>query len=328
MRDEVLIKQSKTAYNQWSEQWIKHAKIHSKFKQKPLTDFANIGIGKAVLCVANGYSFEKKIETIKKYKDNVDILCCDKTLGHLLDNGIKPTYCVVCDANVDYKKYMEKYKNQLDETILFINVCGNPEWTTNGNWKEKYFFVNKDVIESHLEFSELSGCKNFIPAGTNVSNAMIILLTQSDNEGRKNFFGYDKILLIGFDYSWTLDGKYYAFDEDADGKAKYMCHSYFNTPSGKFGYTSGNLTFSRDWIKKYIDTFNLPVVQCSKDSLLQLKYSGKLKHQMQYRYQVDDAYKVNLLIAEHNKYQKKLLEIRTKLDFIQKNHLIAVAKSI
>lgn len=328
MNESVLVKQSKTAYNQWAAQWRDHAIKHKSFEQKSLNNLANSGVGKAILCVANGYSFEEQIEIIKKNKDNVDILCCDKTLGSLIDHGIYPTYCLVCDANVNYDKYMKPWADKLENTTLLINVCANTEWSFNGNWKDKYFFINKDVIDSHLEFSELSGCPNFIPAGTNVSNAMIIILTQSDNDGKKNFFGYDKILLTGFDYSWKYGGKYYAFDETGGGKVDYMCHSYFNSPTGAFCYTSGNLTFSKDWLAKYISTFNLPVVQCSKDSLLQLRLNGELDYQMSYRYKPEDSLDVKVLIKEHTKLQKKLLETRTKLDQISKDHHYAFVQSI
>lgn len=328
MNESVLIKQSKSAYNQWASQWREYASRHSFFKQKSLSELQNSGVGKAILCVANGYSLEEQMETIKANWKNVDIICCDKTLGHLLDNGIEPTYCLVCDANVDFEKYMEKWKDRLSNTILLMNVCANPKWSHNGNWKDKYFFINKDVIDSHLEFSKLSGCPNFIPAGTNVSNAMIIIITQCDNDGKKNFFGYDKILLIGFDYSWKLGGKYYAYDETGNGKADYMCHSYFNSPSGSFCYTSGNLAFSKDWIAKYIAAFNLPVVQCAKDSLLQLKINSDLGYQMSYRYKTEDSFEVKSLVKDHEKLQRKLLETRTKLDHIARDHINAVFQSI
>jgi len=147
-----VMKQSKAAYGQWAPQWREHAKIHSKFKMNSLLDLENTGIGKAILSCANGYSLEENIEVIKENKDKVDILCCDKSLGHLLDNGIEPTYCMVCDANVDYDKYLLKWKDKLKNTILLINVCANPKWTEGIEWKKIYFFINKDIIQSELEF--------------------------------------------------------------------------------------------------------------------------------------------------------------------------------
>jgi hypothetical protein len=328
MKHEQILAQSNAAYRQWAKQWREYAKINSKFEMKPFTDFENKGIGKAVLCVANGYSFEENIETIKKYKDNVDILCCDKTLGSLLDNGITPTYCMVCDANVDYKKYLEPWKDKVKDVILFNNVCGNIEWPEKAKWKDTYFFVNKDIINSHLEFSKLSGCNNFIPAGTNVSNAMVILLTQSDNEGRKNYFGYDKIILTGFDYSWKHGGKYYAFDSSGGGKINFMSHSYLILPSGAYGYTSGNLHFSCQWLLTYIRTFNLPIVQTAKDSLLQFGRVGKLEEQMQYEFQSYNSSIVKAYIKELKDLKYKQNSIKTELMQIGRDHWYAHLSTI
>lgn len=309
MNDKMIRSQSEAAYKQWAEQWRDHAKQNSKFFMKSLADFENTGVGRAVLCVANGYSFEENLATIQKYKNRIDILACDKTLGHLLDNGIKPKFVMMCDANVDYDKYMAPWKDQLQDTILLANVCGNPKWADNGNWKDKYFFINKDILESEKEFSAISGCTNMIPAGTNVSNAMVVILTQSDNSGRRNFFNYDKILCIGYDYSWRHDGKYYAFDNEGGGKHQYMRHVYLNTTDGDFAYTSGNLSFSAQWFETYVKAFNLPVVICTGKSILHKLKNAPLEEQIQYEYKpkdskvMRDAYKA---LREINKQKQKL----------------------
>lgn len=327
MDSNTILAQSKAAYGQWGKQWREHATIHSKYKMKSLEDFRNTGIGKAVLCVANGYSFEEHIDIIKENKNNVDIIACDKTLGNLLDHGIEPTYCMVCDANVDYKKYLEPYKDKLQNTILFINVCGNPEWTEKGNWKDRYFFSNKDILGSEKEFMSLSGCTNVIPAGTNVSNAMVILMNQSCENGVKNFFGYDKILLIGFDYSWRENGKYYAFDESGQGKRQYMAHMYLTTETGSWAYTSGNLFFSMQWLEKYIKTYGVPAVQCTRESLLNSIKRSDLKEQMQYKYKTEDANVVRQIVNELKSLTAKMKAFDLQLVGIEKDHKRAVLSS-
>ena len=329
LSESAIRKQSESAYNQWAVQWREHASIHSKYAMAPMDDFENIGIGKAVLCVANGYSLELEMETIKAKQANVDILACDKTLGHLIENGIKPTYVMVCDANVDYERYLKPYENQLQDTILFINVCGNPKWTENGNWKAKYFFVNKDVLQSEKEFVSISGCKNLIPAGTNVSNAMVVLLTQSDNEaGRRNFFGYDKILLIGYDYCWREDGNYYAYNRDGDGKANYMRHVYTRNIRGDYAYTSNNLAFSAVWLDKYISVFRLPVIQCSRESIFLTKGMGTLSEQMDYTYKAEDSQKVRAATRRLRQLQAETVALQKGLQAISFDHYVGVASSI
>lgn len=330
MNDQQIRSQSEAAIKQWGAQWEEHCRTHSQdpMIKNDLEDFAGTGIGKAVLLVANGYSLEENMLTIKENQGLVDIMCCDKTLGHLIKNGIKPKFCLVCDANVNYEQYLKPYEEELEDTILLINVCANPEWSINGNWKSKYFFVNRDIIDSHKKFSQLTGCTNFIPAGTNVSNAMLIMLTQCDNEGRRNFFGYDKLLLIGYDYSWRAKGKYYAYSDDGDGKANYMKHLYCMTVDGDWAYTSGNLLFSSQWLEKYISTFRLPVVNCSKKTILQKTKFSELKEQLQYTFKVEDSAKVRAVCTDLKRIYQLKAELEKQLSIIEKEHTLAVMATI
>lgn len=330
MNDNHIRDQSEAAFKQWNDQWTKHCEIHSEDKsvKNSLNDLGASGIGKAILLVANGYSLEENINVIRGNQSHCDILCCDKTLGSLIDNGIKPKYCLVCDANVDYERYLRPYEDKLDQTILLINVCANPLWSKNGNWKNKYFFVNRDIIDSHLRYSKIAGCNNFIPAGTNVSNAMVIITTQCDNNGKRNFFGYDKILLIGYDYSWRHGGKYYAFSEDGDGKADYMKHLYCMTNDGDWAYTSGNLLFSAQWLEKYISTFNLPVVNGSKKTILGKTKYADLADQMKYTFKQEDSNRVRDICFDLSRAIKLKHELEITLKKIETEHNMAVMASI
>lgn len=323
-----VIKQSESAYKQWCVQWRAHARENSKFKMKPFSDLKYTGIGRAVLAVANGYSLEENIETIKKYQANVDIICVDKSLKHLLDNGIKPKFCLVCDANVSYEEYLEPYKDQLQDTILISNVCANPKWSHNGNWKDKYFFVNKDVLKSEGEFCQLSGCQNVVAAATNVSNAQIVLLTQCDNQNQQNYFGYDKILMIGYDYCWN-EHSYYAFDRTGAGKTNYMRGVHVYDLAGNFVYTSTNLLFSAKWLEKYISAFQLPVIQCSKSSLVAgFKLCPDLAEQMQYNYRAEHSTEVISLLDYKRKLLSELSDIDGKIAGISRDHYKQLIRTI
>lgn len=317
-KDLDVKRQSEAALKQWGEQWRAHAKHHSRYKMRDLIEYQNSGVGKAVLAIANGYSFEQEIETIKKYQDNVDIICVDKSLIHCIQNGITPKFVLVCDANVSYETYLKPVEDQLQNTTLLINVCANPQWTDNGNWKDRFFFANKDVLESHHEFMQLSGCMNVIPAATNVSNAVIVMLTQSDNDGRRNFFGYDKILTIGFDYCW--DESYYAFDKTGAGKSHYMKQVYGVSIGGELIYTSPNLHFSAKWMEKYLRAFNISAIQCSKHSILTGYKQGELAAQMQYRYKTEDAKEVNSLLEYRRILSAKIEGINRRIFEVGRDH--------
>lgn len=330
MDDSEVKKQSKAAYGQWAPQWRKQALENKAIAESKWSGFKNMevlfstGVGKFALLVANGASFETEIETIKKHAANVDIVACDKTLGNLLAHGVVPKYCVVCDANVSYEKYLEPYKDQLSETILLGNVCGNPKWS-EANWKDAYFFINEDIIDSHLEFQALTGCANMIIAGTNVSNAMLVMMTQCNNSGTANVFGYDRYLLIGFDYCWN-DNRYYAFDKDGSGKGNYMRHLFLHDLDGDEIYSSQNLYFSAKWLDRYIRTFSVRAIQCSSASLLPASGRGKLDKLMQYTFKPDDSKTVKELVSYRRKVFEKIMEIDTALNGIERDHNLAALK--
>jgi len=326
LSEQQIREQSIQCYTQWADQWREQAKYHGeRFEMKHFNDLHQIGVGRAALCIANGYSFEENIETIKKYHHNVDIVACDKTVGHCLDNGITPQYVILCDANVSYDKYLDKWKDQLSETVLIANVCASKKWATCGNWKDVYFFVNQDVLKSEAEFMAISGCENSIVAGTNVSNAMVIILTQSNNDGARNFMGYDKILLTGFDYSWF--DHYYAFDHDGGGKRNYMRNVYLCTLGGDFAFTSPNLMFSAKWFEQYIKAFRVPVVQCTKNSLVAGLKQGDLAEQMQYEYQPEDSQFVRDKVKLRDELECKLAEVNERLHSIAFDHQLSFQRT-
>ena len=316
-KQEILL-QSKSAYNQWAVQWGEHAVKNANWPMKSLKDFAQSGIGKSIILIGNGHSLEEEIETLIKYQRSCDIICCDKTIGHLLSHGVIPTYCVVCDANVDYEKYLKPWAHLLSETILIMNVCGNPLWA-ECQWKDRYFFVNKDIIKSEKEFMKLSGCTNVIAAATNVTGAMAVLLTQSDEKGIKNFFGYDLIGLVGVDYCWRKN-KYYAFDNSGAGKDNYLRQITLCDLNGEICFTSSNLMFSQRWLAQYIKSFNLPFVQCSKSSILATSKISDLKTIMNYNYKKEDMIKVKEAVFERKNLIKKIKDLELNLKEIAFNH--------
>jgi len=313
-----IVAQSKNAIEQWHEQWRKHAQIHAKFPQKSWEPFRHYGFGKAIVCVANGASLAHDIETIKAHPET-DVLVCDKTLGHMLDNGIKPTFCLLADANVSYEKYCEPYKDQLGETVLFANICGNPKWT-HEKWKDIYFFANKDVLGSEKEFIEISGCPNSVPAGSNVSNAMVILLTQCIDRDRQNFFGYEKILLTGFDYSWEPFGDYYYKDHTGNGKHHYMRHQYCQDYKGEMVYTSHNLAFSGQWLDGYVKSYGLPVFQCSQSTILPLGKVQRLEDHIGYKFSTKDRIRILQLDQERNLLNSRMQAVGTEMQKIYHKH--------
>jgi hypothetical protein len=280
----------------------------------------NIGIGRAMLIVATGYSLEQNIGTIQEHWKKIDIMCCDKSLGILLDHGITPKYCVIQDARVSFDLYLKKWANdpRIKEITAIINICANPEWSHRASWKKIIFHANRDAMGYEKEFMKAANCNNMVIAGTNVSNAMLVIATQCSEADRRNFMGYDKYVLIGFDYCWTFEGNYYAFNKDGNGKASYMRHLYMIDVHGQEVYTSTNLHQSAVWGQSYVKNYMLPVVNCSNQTLLGVGKQFNLAEQMQYEFDIED----NELVKE---LDKELKSVTLRAEYV-KNRLRELAE--
>jgi len=241
-----VLKQSEAAFGQWVDIWDSHAeKNGKKYKEdgRSQNELLFCGVGKKLVCVGMGSSFEDNIETLKEKSDDIDVACVDKAYYYLMENGIKPKFVFLADAGISYDNYCKKYIDDTEDVILISNVTANVDWTLQ--WKGPvYFYVNKDNIKTEERYSKISGCNEIIPAASNVGNSIIVFSTQ--------IFGYDEYLLLGYDYCFGYDDNYYAF-EDKD-KRYWMNHHIMVDKAGRLVKTSQNLLFSARWLNDFNDT--------------------------------------------------------------------------
>ena len=156
---------------------------------------------------------------------------------------------------------------------------------------------------------------------------MVIMLTQCDERGRQNIFGYDKLLLIGFDYSWK--DNYYAFNQDGDGKINYMKTVYGKNLRGEMIFSSNNLVFSVKWLDQYINIFKLNAYQCSGLSILRAqKVTEDLDFQMKYSYRPEDSIFVKQTDKMRLEFEKKNKQARETIKRIFRDHELAVMSSV
>ena len=270
------VNQSKAVFGQFGEtKWKPYATANAALPRRSAWDLQNVGLGKHLLCVALGASLENNIDEIKKNRDKFDIITCDKGFRVLIEHGIKPNYVMICDCNIE-TKWIQGAWNETADVSLIATPYANPEWTIP--WKgPRYFYVNKDAIETEKVFMPIFGENmRMIPASSNVSNAMLVFMVGVDEFNHDNFSGYEKFLLTGYDYSWRPDGNYYAF-YNPKPKRYYMHHMTVLGVDGETAFTSSNLHFSARWLSEYINKLGVPAVNCSGRGLLQIGSRMSLK---------------------------------------------------
>lgn len=264
-----VLKQSKQVYKQFGPKWNLFAKYNSRLPHEKTESLRNSGVGKFLVLAAMGESLVDSIPMLKKHRDKIDIVTCDKGFEVLMKNGIKPDYVFICDCNILYK-WVKDSIHLTEGVKLITTLYASPRWVKR--WRgPRYFFVNKDSIHTEEIFKPLlpEDDLRVIVAGSNVSNAMLIFFTGSDEHQNINWSGYENYFLVGYDYSWRPNGEYYAFN-DPKPKRYYMNHRTMLDFKNQVCFTSENLFFSVKWLYSYITAHKLPVVNCSGRGLLDI----------------------------------------------------------
>lgn len=272
--DEVRA-QSKAVWRQFGESlWIPNAEKNAKLNSIDIRSLEHSGIGKFAVLVAMGSSLEENIDDIKKYRDRIDVICCDKAFGPLLDHGVKADFVVVADAGIPYR-HIENYIKDTEGVTLLATPYANTEWTHN--WKGPIgFYLNQDAIESEQIFAKIFNREmRIIPASSNVSNAMCVLWTNCGNKKNENWGGYEAYFLVGYDYCWPAKGNYYAWSNPIP-KRHYMNHRTMVDMRDNVVFTSENLIFSCKWLISYVTTFDLPVYNAGLRGLLEIPLKAHL----------------------------------------------------
>lgn len=260
--------QSTAVFNQFGRsKWIPFAKENAKHPlRRDAEELRGCGIGKVLVSVALGASTEDHIETLKKYRDRVDIITCDKGFRPLLEHGVKADYVMLCDCNIIFQKWAPSEEDTVGVKLI-STPYSNVDWTRK--WRGPiYFYLNRDAIESENIFLEIMGPRTrMIPASSNVGNAQVVFMVGVDEDNPQMFAGYERILLVGYDYSWRVGGNYYAWS-DPRPKRYYMVSRNMLDLSGELAVTSENLVFSSRWLSQYVNLCRLPVLNCSGQGIL------------------------------------------------------------
>jgi hypothetical protein len=270
--------QSQAVWKQFGESlWIPNAKKNAMLKHHDMRKFEHAGVGKFAVLVGMGASLEDNIDAIKQHREKIDVICCDKAFGPLLDHGVKADFVVIADAGIPFR-YIEKWIDQTEGVKLFATPYANTEWTHA--WKGPiHYYVNQDAIESEKVFKPIMGDCRVIPASSNVSNAMVVLWTDCNGKKNENWGGYERYYLVGYDYSWQAKGNYYSWQHPMP-KANYMKHRTLVDITNNCVFTSENLIFSAKWLVSYITTFELPVVNCAGRGLLEIPMRANLAKEL------------------------------------------------
>lgn len=272
-------KQSQAVFGQFGHtKWIPFAKENAGHpNRRDPEELRGCGVGKILVSVGMGASLEENLDIIKKYRHKFDLICPDKAFKPLVERGVIPDYVMLCDCNIQWPKWGPE---GIDTKNIKLIATPYAHVTWTRRWEGPiYFYCNRDAIQSENIFLEIMGGKTrMIPASSNVSNAQVVFFTGMDEWTKQTFAGYERIYLVGYDYSWRPNGNYYAW-HDPKPKRYYMHHKTGRDINGDIVYFSENLLFSAKWLMHYVTAHPSGVINCSGRGLSEVK-QGNLEAEL------------------------------------------------
>ncbi|MCR8744760.1 motility associated factor glycosyltransferase family protein [Romboutsia lituseburensis] len=205
----------------------------------PLNSYINYNKNIPAIIVSAGPSLDKNIETMIKYKNNLDkffIIAGNRTLGTLMKNGITPNLVVSIDPNKVTYEMMEEYLNSAVPFAFY-------EYS-NKNLVEEYrgdkIYLSQLFSKTIEDFTNLSGTYS----GGSVAHTCIDIAL---------LMGCNPIILVGQDCALTY-GNHHSKNAtfDIDSKVSYKGDIIRKDVYGNEIKTSKTLDFFRIKIEEYI----------------------------------------------------------------------------
>lgn len=111
------------------ELWFKNARENRSLIKECgwiCEDMQDAHMGKTAVLIGASPAVKNQLETLRNLQADPDFILCGITsgIGLLLNNGIKPKYCMIADAEVEQKRFYEGLDMSLTkDTTLIASIC-------------------------------------------------------------------------------------------------------------------------------------------------------------------------------------------------------------
>ncbi len=156
--------------------------------EPPLSEIKDIYKNETAVVVSAGPTLQENLETLKKYQDNVIILCVGPAYRALVNAGIKPDFlCIIEDRNcsgqingldlsetnliIEPSTHPVFHKLKTKKTFLHIsdNLPPNKIWANLAELDTKEYYSRGTVSYCALNCARILGCKNIILVGQDLA---------------------------------------------------------------------------------------------------------------------------------------------------------------
>ncbi|NMA73281.1 MAG: motility associated factor glycosyltransferase family protein [Bacteroidales bacterium] len=210
---------------------------NSQYSNSPVDVLEDKFAGKDLYIIAAGPSLDVNYKELKKVGKKGIILATGTVLKKLIDNGIRPDYVIITDANTAVYRQIEGIEN-IDIPLLYLSTAYHK--VVKSYKGEKYFICQKDYNHSE-EIARLKGYRLYNTGGSVSTTALDIGIS----------FGCKRIIFVGLDLAFTnnLD---HATGTPVRRLISTSDRRKVEDIHGELVSTGKNLDIYRKWIEKRI----------------------------------------------------------------------------
>lgn len=161
----------------------------------PLLSFRNFFDGKQALVLSAGPSLELNLNWIKEKRNSFVVIAVSRIAGKLAEYGIQPDFVVTVDPT-SFMFHLSKGMLGLKNSMLLYSAYASPMLV--GQWLGPAAYIGDRLPwDSPLN---LENCQTVEPSVTHTA------------VGIARWFGCSRVILIGVDLCYTVEGKAYTSD--------------------------------------------------------------------------------------------------------------------
>ncbi|MFO7736610.1 MAG: 6-hydroxymethylpterin diphosphokinase MptE-like protein [bacterium] len=171
----------------------------------------NLFAGKNAVLVASGPSLDKNIDLLREIQHNTIIFSCDASLEALLKRGVTPHFVASLernDATIGLYEGLEAHTDEMKKIVFMglplikrgiYDIC-----------TEQYGMTTCTIYREYPHFRWLGIERGAVPCGKSVANLIFLALKR---------LGISRIILVGQDLSYSVDGAHHSSLAEEAGKA-------------------------------------------------------------------------------------------------------------
>jgi hypothetical protein len=153
---------------------------------------------KAMVLVGASPCLRKDVKKLREIDEHFCIMCANSSLKFLLNNGIKPDYCIALDSDsIDIPKHLDC--DNKDITLLASTVLSSKALDV---WKGQIYFMPYYSVSEQLKCKLRSRLGKNIPGGGNsITQAFWVV---------SSIFGSHTVIFVANEYCFDDRKNYYA----------------------------------------------------------------------------------------------------------------------